>query len=161
MRIEVVAKIILILLLGLIAFQDMKERKVLLLLLLFSGVLTGLLHFLNVASNVFLLTIATNCCIIAFIVFILSMYSKIKLKMSLKETFGSGDTLFFLCMAFGFPTATFLVLFSFSLFFSGSVYFLVRKNLTVQTVPLAGLQALFLGVVYLLSFFENVNLYVV
>lgn len=84
------------------------------------------------------------------------------LKKALKNTFGLGDFLFFIILAIGFPTATFLVLFSFSLLFSMLLFFLLKHQLKHKTVPLAGLQALFICLVFIANWFFNFsNLYII
>ena len=73
---------------------------------------------------------------------------------------GLGDVYFFIALAVGFPTGTFVVLLSASLVFSWAVYQVVKKKLKDPLVPLAGFQALFLFVALALnSCFHISNLY--
>jgi hypothetical protein len=138
-----------------ITLQDLKERKVYVWLFVLCGFLLGFLHFKEVFYQQFFLTALINCCTVLVIVLMLFTYSKIVLKKSFKNTFGSGDVLFFLILAIGFPTATFLVLFSFSLLFSMVLYFLLKNNTIHKTVPLAGLQALFICVIFIVNWIFN------
>ncbi len=159
---NLILQTILIIVLLLITKQDLKERKVTLLLFMFSGLLLGYLHFSSVETLVFLVTAASNIFIVILIVLILKLYANLKLKLEFKETFGLGDALFFIVMAVGFPTATFIVLFSFSLLFTAVLFFLMKKKLRFQTIPLAGFQALFLSIVFVLNAsFHFVELYTI
>lgn len=160
MAINLILKILLLLILTQIVAQDIKERKVTLFLFISSILILGYLHFLNVEPINFLTSILMNLTIVILLLSILSLYSKFKLKKPLKETFGMGDAVFFLAFAFAFPTYSFLVLFSFSLFFTGVIFFFFKRKLYHKTVPLAGLQALFLTLVFISNwFFDFVDLY--
>lgn len=153
-------KILLLLNLLGIAYHDFKERNVYLWLLLVVLLLSGFLHYQHSLLIPFLVSILLNIGIIFVIVAILYLYAKFKLKKSLQNTFGFGDLLFFLIIAVGFPTITFVVLFSFSLFFSLLLFLVLKKKLKHKTVPLAGLQALFFSFIFLLNWgFNFLNLY--
>jgi len=145
-----------------ITLQDFKERKVYVWLFIFSGVLLGVLHFYEVFYEQFILTAIINCSIVFILIFILFIYSTIILKKAFKNTFGLGDFLFFIVLAIGFPTTTFLVLFSFSLLFSLLLYFILKNRLKHKTVPLAGLQALFVCLIFIANWVFNFsNLYII
>jgi hypothetical protein len=63
-------------------------------------------------------------------------------------------------IALGFSTTSFLILFSFSLLFTGITYRLILPKLVCKTVPLAGLQALFFCVLFVSNWiFSYVDLY--
>ena len=109
-------KLLLIITLLSITYQDLIERKVSLFLFVVVGLLLGYFHYNESSTGVFLISIAINILVILFILLILFLYSNIKLKKNLSQTFGIGDAIFFSAMALGFPTATFLVLFSFHYF---------------------------------------------
>lgn len=152
---------IIIILLG-IVFQDLRERKVYLWLFILAGILIGVIHFKEVLLEQFLVSAIINCCVILTIIGILFMYSKIVLKKSLKDSFGLGDFLFFIVLAIGFPTVTFLILFSFSLVFSLLLYLVLKKKLKYQSVPLAGFQALFICAIFIINWGFNLgNLYLI
>ena len=144
-----------------ITYQDFKERQVTALLFLVAAVVMGILHFKQVSEILFLYNSFINLAFTIAIIAILFLYSKFKLKMSfLKEAFGLGDILFFIAFAFAFPTYTFIVLFVFSLFFSLIISVVLRKKITKNSIPLAGLMALFLIVIYSFSWITNgYNLY--
>ena len=143
-----------------IAMQDIKERKVAVWLFVVSGLLLGILHIKEVYIDQFLLTTFINICIELILITVLFLYAKIVLKTAFKQAFGLGDFFFFILLAIGFPTATFLVLFSFSLVFSLALFLILKKNSKFLTVPLAGLQALFLCLVFIANWvFHFSNLY--
>ena len=124
--------------------QDIKERRVYVFLYLTCGLIMSYLHFTHsISSSQYFVSIGLNLFVLAIIMIVLTLYSRWKLKKPLKETFGSGDFLFFVVVALGFSTTSFLVLFSFSLLFTGITYRLMLPKLVCATVPLAGLQALF------------------
>jgi len=156
----ILLKIALIISLCVIVYQDINERKVYLWILFAIVALFGFLHFQQSLPEQFFLTILSNIGVVFTIVFVLFLYAKLKLKLPFADTFGLGDVIFFLAIAIGFPTITFMILFSFSLFFSLILFLLLKKPLRHETVPLAGLQALFFSLILLLnSAFNFINLY--
>tara|TARA_R110002033_G_scaffold169674_4_gene210777 strand:+ start:543 stop:1046 length:504 start_codon:yes stop_codon:yes gene_type:complete len=153
-----------IFLLGLILIvnQDFKNREVSILLFLVIGIVGGYLHYKTQYLNVFLLSLLINFSTILILVFILLIYTKFVLKMELKETIGLGDLFFFMVLAISFPTISFMMLFSMSFVFSLILFLVLKTKMKNKTVPLAGLQALFLGLVILINLLFNfVNLYAI
>ena len=136
-------------------YEDLKERKVTLLLLLLLFILGGLLNSQRQIIELFLINSLMNLVVVSAIIFILFLYAKLKLKTSLFEVFGVGDLLFFVYMAISFPTATFLVLFSSSLLFSFALSIVFRTKLK-KLIPLAGLQALYLALIVGVNLLWNV-----
>ena len=126
---NVAMNILMIALLFWIFYEDIKDRKVTLLILLSVSVLGGFLHGKQQLLEVFFLTTLLNLAVVLLVIFVLFVYTKLKLKIALFEAFGLGDLLFFLCMAISFPTASFLVLFSASLIFSFVVSVVFQKQL--------------------------------
>lgn len=157
---EVIICIFLLVLL-LVFYEDYKERAVSLLYFLILFAFGGFLHYKNCVSlPVFMYTILFNFFIIGVLVLILYGYTRYKMKQPLFETIGTGDLLFFGVLAIGFPSTTFLILFSTSLLFSSLIFILIKPKLQYKTVPLAGLQALFLFLIVFLNALCNfVNLY--
>ena len=147
--------ILFILLLGVLCFQDFKERKVTLILLVLAILMGGVLHVQQQNIGVFLAIICFNLLIVFTLFFMLSMYAKIKMKQPIFNVFGLGDLLFFIVLAVSFPTLSFLVIFVFSLIFSWSIYMLIKQHLKEKTVPLAGLQSLFLLLVLIINRVTN------
>ncbi len=157
---DLILKIILIIGLFSLSYQDFNERKIYLWLLIFTGFIMGLFHFQNSNIALFLGNVLMNILIIFAIYSILLFYSNWKLKKSITQTFGFGDALFFGILAIGFSTGTFLLLFSFSLIFSLIVFVTFKSRLKIKTVPLAGLQSLFIGLIYSINWmFHFTNLY--
>lgn len=144
-------KIILLLGLLYITYQDVKERNVSLWLLIMVLLLMGYLHIQNSTTVLFLANSFVNMGIVFLIVVTLYLYTTFKLKQAFLTAFGLGDLLFFITIAIAFPTLTFIVLFTFSLFFTALIYFLFSKKLNHQTVPLAGLQSLYFSLIFLLN----------
>ena len=153
--------ILLILNLIYITYQDFKERKVYLFSLLTAAILAVICFYKNtLIINIILHSTLLNLSFLLIILLILYMYSKLRLRKKISETIGLGDILFFLILATGFPTFTFLTIFSSSLVFSFILFIILAPKLTNKTVPLAGLQSLFLVIVILLNnVFKVLNLY--
>ena len=146
----------------LISYQDFKKREVSLILFLLAGVLGSLTHYATQYLYIFLMSLFINMIVIFIVILILLVYSKQKMKMSLKEVIGLGDILFFILLAISFPTVSFLLLFTGSLVFSLVLFLVLKPKMVNKTVPLAGLQALFLGLALFVNvLFNFVNLYAV
>ena len=153
-------KFLLLLTLGYITYQDFKEQKVYTVLLIAAIVFIGFLHYKHSIFTQFLMTSFFNVLIIGSILLIIWLYAKFKLQQPLQNIFGLGDLLFFLAIAVGFPTIPFIVLFSFSLFFSLILFLMIKRKFQWNVVPLAGLQALFFSLIFLLNWiFNRINLY--
>lgn len=142
-----------------IFYEDLKERKVTLAVLLLLFAVGGFLNIQQQIWEVFFISSILNLSVVLMVLLVLSIYTKVKLKQPLFEVFGLGDVLFFIFMAISFPTTTFLVLFSTSLIFSFVISVTFQKQLK-KFVPLAGLQALFLGLIIGSNqLFDIINLY--
>lgn len=145
-------KIIIILCLGFIFYQDNKSREVYWFLFPLLGTLLCLLFFENSYLNFLVLSMLFNSLLISCVIIILYLYTKLFAKIKfLNHSFGTGDLLFFYAFSFGFPTITFIVLFTFSILFSTLIFFLFKKN--KRTVPLAGYMSLFLLFTFIASLF--------
>jgi len=90
-----------------------------------------------------------NITFIALVFGVLCLYTKIILQNNIFQVFGMGDLLFFILLAVSLPLVSFLMVFIFSLLFSLLIFILVKRKLKDKTVPLAGLQSLFLILVLL------------
>ena len=144
----------------LIFLQDLKERKVYLWLLIVAFILSGYLFYQQTILQLYLLHISTNALVFLMLILVLFLYSKFKMKLKLSDALGFGDILFFLVFVFGFPVETFLLLFVSSLVFSLILYQVLKPKLSKKTIPLAGLQALFLFLILFINLaFNIVNLY--
>jgi len=165
-----IIKLLLILTLSLIFFQDIKERMVWLFLLPSFAILGCLLYFWKSNSDIFLASILVNIGIVGVLMLVNFLVAKFIFKKNLlKEAIGLGDLLFFIAFALSFPTLAFLNFFVFSLIFSFLVHQLAlviskRKGKITQKhsrVPLAGLMAFFLIGVYSahwLGFYNSIYL---
>lgn len=146
-----------------VCYQDFKERAVFLIsmvVLLFTG--AGIHYMKSTEVVIFFYTVAVNFVVVIILTLILFAYSKFKLKKKISETIGVGDLLFFIVLAVSFSTVSFLIIFSFSLFFSLILFLLLKPILKKDNIPLAGLQALFLVLFLAVNHvFKIVDLYAV
>lgn len=148
---DLLLKTALIFTLVLVATQDIRERKVYWFLFPIMGFLVGALHFQNTLEELFWISVVLNTAFVAFLLLVVYLYSKFKLKVSVKETFGLGDTLLFVALIFTFSTVSFLIIFIGSLLFSLVLHVLIKKHNKTNDVPLAGYMSLF----FLFAFIAN------
>jgi hypothetical protein len=147
-------KLLMIAILCLILFQDIKERMVYWFFYPLIGVVGAFVQLFYLPKEVFLFYTVVNLMIVFFVLFISWIYiSKIKKQKYLNESIGLGDILFFCFLSFCFPTTSFVILFVFSLFFSLIIFQFVHKKNNSDSVPLAGLMALFYVLIYTSSIF--------
>lgn len=153
-------EIVFLLVLGTLFYQDLKERKVSLLVLIIGLFLGAMIHYSYQQKIVFISNIGINIFFITLIFGTLWLYAKLKLKKRIFDVFGQGDLLFFILMAVSLPIVSFLIVFVFSLLFSTIVFIAIKGRFTNKTVPLAGLQSLFLGLVLIANkCFTTIDLY--
>ncbi|MEM9001570.1 MAG: hypothetical protein AAGB24_15010 [Bacteroidota bacterium] len=130
---------------GLIAFQDFKERAVLWVLFPLVGLLLGVLHLKQVTLQYFIVSCAANLLLVSTLLFLLWGYTRyVRRQQFLNVGFGLGDVLFLYAFGLGFPTLTFILLLTCSIFFSLLCQFTLAPLQKSGTVPLAGLMGLFL-----------------
>ena len=153
----IVLKIILLLLLGLIFFQDYKDRQVYWFLFPLVGLFSGYLFYQSTLPELFLVSVGLNALFISFLLFIVVLYSKLILKLKFTEAFGLGDALLFVSLIFSFATVSFLIIFVFALFFSLLIHLILKKYSALKTVPLAGYLSLFFGFSYIASWLGITN----
>lgn len=142
-----VLKIILILVLLTIFYQDTKERLVYWFLFPIIGLCNGIIFYYNTLPELFLSSILINILFISLLLLIIYLYAKFKLKSSFYKVFGIGDVCFFLASAFAFSSISFLVIFTSALIFSYLLHLVAQKKR--QSVPLAGYMSLFFCVSYM------------
>ncbi len=140
-------KIILILALSFILYQDIKERQVYWFLFPLIGFCAGLLFFFETLRELFFTSVLLNLIFVSILLFVVFLYTKFKLKKTLNNSFGLGDILFFFAISVSFSTVSFITIFSCSLFFSLLIHLIIKSKNT--TVPLAGYMSLFFGITYL------------
>lgn len=138
-----------------IFYQDLRERKVTLLLFVLGMLLGGLMFYKNSFTELFLINIGINFGVVFIMFLILLLYARLFLNKKLLETIGLGDFLFFIVIAFSFPTVTFLILLSTSLIFSLFLFLTLKLSLETKTIPLAGLQSFFISLVLIMNWFFN------
>jgi hypothetical protein len=145
----IIIKIILLILLGVIFYQDYKERLVYWFLFPLVALCSGFLFYNNTLPELFVASVVLNLMFVSVLLLVVFMYSKLILKVRLKDVFGLGDMLLFLSIIFSFSTVSFLVILVFALFFSLVIHLLLKKHSALKTVPLAGYLSLFFGLSYL------------
>ncbi len=155
-------KVLILVLLFTIAYQDIKERAV---YWFYFPILMGLLileHYTKVMMIHFYIAISINIIVVLLVMIVLYIYARWKMKLQFfQEAFGLADALFFIAMALGFPTMSFIILFTSSLLFSLITSLFLQRNSKDKTVPLAGYISIFLMAVFLVTWgFKPVNLYV-
>lgn len=158
---EIFTTLLLLISLFFIFLQDFKERKVHVFLLCISISCFGWLHYLQ-APYIFVYNMLFNCFLLTLTITVLYFYTKYILRKKFNDGIGRGDLLFFMAIAIGFPTYTFLILFVSSLIFSLVVFQIIKKHQKTTLIPLAGLQALFLlALISMNSYFNFSNLYLI
>lgn len=149
-------KISLFIVLGLITFQDIREKKVSWILFPITGLLFFVLYNDKTIIQYSYVFLIINIILTTSILAIVFLYTRIVRGMKfLNVSFGLGDVLFFYAFAFGFPTVTFLILFVLSIIFSLLVSLTQKKENTANGIPLAGLMSLFLVFVLSIDFLPN------
>ncbi len=157
-----IIKIILVVSLVAIAYQDYKQRMVYAFLFAIVGLCVGMLHYQNTSLTLFLKNTSYNIIFVGSIIGVLWIYATFKLKISLfKEAFGVGDAFMFLALTLAFPVFTFMILlcFGFLACLLLSIPFFFKKT---ETVPLAGQLSAFFIMVYVISWqTSSINLYLI
>ncbi|WP_062053709.1 hypothetical protein [Aquimarina longa] len=149
--------------LGVIIYQDFKDREVYGFIFPILISLLGILHYQNVVRINFLYTILINIGVLAILMGILYLYTLIKLKRPFfEEVFGIGDLLFFVALAIGFPTVAFIIILVFSLLFSLVIWLFLKKESKYDTIPLAGYMSIFLIITLICYWTTNsITLYLI
>ncbi|WP_299525244.1 hypothetical protein [Winogradskyella sp.] len=145
-----ILKIILLASIGIIFYQDLKERQVYWFLFPVLGLCSALLFYNSTLPELFYVSVSMNFIFIAILLLIIFVYTKVKLKTRFNEALGLGDVLLFFGLVFSFSTVSFIVLFVFSLVFALVLHLVVKQYSKLQSVPLAGYISLFFGVTYIL-----------
>jgi hypothetical protein len=152
--IDVGLKIVLILILATIFWQDLKDRMVYWFLYFFSGIIFLAIQIYNVGYRLSLINSCINLCFIIIMVLSAWLYATlIKKKTLINESIGIGDLFLFVSLCFTFSAETFVTLFVFSLIFSLLLHQYFKGRSEHQTVPLAGYMSLFFAAVYFTSLF--------
>ncbi len=145
----ILIKIILLVSLILILYQDIKQRQIWIILLPIFAITGGVLFYKSVVSELFYYSIPINLALVGILLLINYLFARFILKKSLfKEALGLGDLLFFIAFALSFPTLSFINFFVFSLLFSLVVHlvtsFFLNTRKHQNSIPLAGYMSFFL-----------------
>jgi len=130
-------------------YQDIKERQVYWFLFPIIALCSGILLYNNMFTELLYTTIIVNILFVFILLLVVFLYSRIKLKTSISKTFGLGDGLLFVALAFTFSSVSFLILFVFGLIFSLLIHLAINKSSRFTTVPLAGYLSLFFVFAYM------------
>lgn len=150
----VLYKILILIILFIIFIQDLKFRLVYWFLYALFGILGFLILKQNQSLNMVLISSFINLIIIATVLLILFIYTKIIMNKNLLSTIGMGDILFFIALCFCFANFSFIVLFVFSLLFSLTISIFVKTKSEEKSIPLAGYMALFFIFIYSINLFN-------
>ena len=132
-----------------IFFQDLKERQVYWFLFPLFGICSAILFYKNTLPELFYSAISLNLLFVMTLLLVIYLYSRIKLKQKLKETFGLGDGLMFIGLAVTFATVSFLTVFVFALLFALLLHLALKQKSKNKSVPLAGYLSLFFAITYI------------
>ena len=152
-----IIKIILISCIGLIFYQDLKERQVYWFLFPILGLCSAILFYDSTLPELFYVAVGMNFIFVSILLSAIYVYTKLKLKAAFNESLGLGDILLFLGLVFSFSTVSFLILFVFALLFALVLHLIVKQYSKLQSVPLAGYISLFFGVTYILYWLGVTN----
>lgn len=144
-----IIKIILIVALIIVFIQDRKDREVYWFMFPIVALASGILLYNSILPELFYLTLLINLLFITILIGVVFLYSKFKLKTTITSTFGLGDGLLFVALAFTFSSISFMVLFVFGLIFSLLIHVIFKNRSIHRTVPLAGYLSLFFMITYL------------
>lgn len=157
---QIAIEVLLITLLGILFYQDVKERKVSIWILVLGLLAGGFVNYVNQLPIIFLSNSVINIIFIVLVFLILWIYAKIKMRKQIFEVFGKGDLVFFILLAVSLPILSFLMVFIFSIIFSLIVFLILKEKFKEKTIPLAGLQSLFLGLVLIADkLLPSLNIY--
>ncbi len=150
-----ILKIILIVILAYICFQDIKERQIYWILLPIVAGLCSVLFYKSTLQELFFNAVLLNFSFVLLLILIIFVYSKIKHKSNFFNVIGLGDVLLFFGLALSFSTISFIVIFISALIFSLALHLLLKQKSTFNTIPLAGYMSLFFAITYI-SFWSGV-----
>jgi Type IV leader peptidase family len=150
-----IVKIILILSLGYILYQDIKERQVYWFMFPISALCFGILFYRNTLQELFYVSVLINFIFVSLLLGFVYLYTKIKLKTDFNTVFGYGDVLLFIGLSLSFSSVSFIIIFISSLIFSLVLHLVTKKQ--SMTVPLAGYMSLFFGLTYVAFWFGFIN----
>lgn len=149
-----IIKALIIIVFGVIFWQDYKQRLVYWFLYPLVGIIAFYIQAQHILLISALLNSLINLTIVSIIILISFLYSKLIMKSRfINHSIGLGDLLLFIFLSFSFSTIPFTILLVFSLVFSLVVHLYFKRKSTHQNVPLAGYISLFFLGIYLTSIF--------
>ncbi|WP_422106036.1 hypothetical protein [Winogradskyella sp.] len=134
---------------GLIFYQDLKDRQVYWFLFPLLGLCSAVLFYNSTLPELFYVAVGINLIFISILLAIIFLYTRLKLKSRFTDALGLGDVLLFIGLVFSFSTLSFLIIFVFSLVFALVLHLIVKRYSKLQSVPLAGYISLFFGLTYI------------
>lgn len=143
-----VTRLILLLVFLVILYQDVKERMVYWFLFPLVALVSGILFYNSTLPELFVVSVLTNLLVVVFLLIVVYVYARFKLKESFNKVFGLGDVLLFLALAFSFSSVSYIVILVFSILFSLVLHQILNFKLKEPTVPLAGYMGLFFMLVH-------------
>lgn len=160
---ELVSKILLLIILSIITYQDFKHRAIWWFLIPIAALLQIHISLSAVSFSAFIQFTTTNLIIVSFQLMVLYAYLRFKYKLKsitklLNSYLGLGDVLFFVLLTLAFSPVNFVLFLVLLLLLSllGSVFFKSVK----QSVPLAGILALGYLLVLASTIFTKSNLFI-
>lgn len=142
-----------------IAWQDFRQRAVVWIVFPILTLTLLALQWLYTGPFAVAISLGFNLLLLGLILLILWFYIVvIRKKNFLNVSLGLGDILFLLALAFGFPTATFIVLLCSGLLAALLAHGVVSVFRKWQTIPLAGLMAFFLLTIYTVAWLWDIQM---
>jgi len=148
-------KITLLILFSIVLYQDVKERLVYWFLFPLIGLCCGFLYYSETLAELFIASILINAVFVFLLLFVVYIYSRLKLKTPIFNSIGLGDILLLFGLAFTFSSVSFIVIFICAIIFSLVLHMVFKRN--NSTVPLAGYMGLFFGLTYLAYWLGIIN----
>lgn len=144
----ILLEVLIIILLTVIFYEDVRYREV----NLFLFIVTFILFIAkSILCNAMGMQFILNYSFIGFLLLIIIFFTKIKTGsfQTFDKTFGKGDLFLWIILAMGFSFLNYLIFITASFIFSLLAHLFIKQENT--SIPLAGFQALFYGIV---SFFN-------
>ncbi|WP_456442530.1 hypothetical protein [Psychroserpens sp.] len=144
-----IIKLLLIVTLVFITYQDTKERLVYWFLFPLLGLIVGVLFYTQTLPELFLASVLINLIVVCLFYLVIVLHSFFILKKSFSQVIGMGDILMFFFLIFTFSSVSFIITFIGAIFFSYMIHLLLKKNSKNETVPLAGYMSIFYSITYI------------
>ena len=158
-----IVKVLFILLLLFITFQDFRYKAVSWILFPIGFITAGIITYVEIPFSDLLFNSLINSLFIAFQMAVILVFSWIKFKQVkniFSQIFGLGDLLFLIMICPLFSPVNFVFFYILSLAFSLCLYLILKyfKLYIDSKIPLAGFQSFFLAILLLSNFFITFSL---